>query len=208
MNASTYSGYLNADYTGLATGAEAAAIARHGLITLSWMQDICDNARNTTPPSCQYARADESLRQQATALKRLNPAARVLVYRNCALGLSTYAGSCTKMYDARWRSWWLRAGDTASGAILNDPIDPTEGVRADRTAFNCTSGAWQPGRHLMDQYLWDYRLPEVQDYLVEDLRSLVAGGQAGADGVWLDDTAAVFTVQSPHITTLMPSQSD
>jgi hypothetical protein len=192
MNASTYSGYLNADYTGLAADVEAAAIARHGLITLSWMQDICHNSRNTTPPSCQYAHTDESLRQQAAALKRLNPTARVLVYRNCALGLSSYAESCIKMYDTRWQSWWLRTGDSPSGAILRDSIDPTEGVRADRTAFNCTPGvAWQAGRHLLDQYLWDYRLPEVQEYLVEDLRSLVAGGAAGADGVWLDDTAAV-----------------
>jgi hypothetical protein len=192
MNASTYSGYINADYTGLAAGEEAVAIARHGLITLSWMQDICHNSRNTTPPGCQYAHTDESLRQQAALLKRLNPSARVLVYRNCALGLSSYAGSCVKMYDSRWESWWLRAGNSASGSILKDSIDPTEGVRADRTAFNCTEGiAWQPGGHLLDQYLWDYRLPEVQEYLVQDLRSLVAGGEAGADGVWLDDTAAV-----------------
>eukprot|EP01052_Picozoa_sp_SAG31_P027423 SAG31_NODE_2567_length_5464_cov_2.804660_5_plen_72_part_00 len=35
MNASIYSGYLNADYTGLADTTRAAAIARHGLITLS-----------------------------------------------------------------------------------------------------------------------------------------------------------------------------
>ena len=145
MNASVYSGYLNADYHGLAEPAKAAAIARHGLITLSWMQDICHNSRNTTPPSCRYAHADDSLRRQAAALKRLNPGARVLIYRNCALGLSPYGESCAKMYGEQWQSWWLRADDTPSGAILNDPIDPTQGVRADRTAFNCTPGPWVAG---------------------------------------------------------------
>lgn len=190
MNASVYSGYLNAAYLRQADEAEAAAIARHGLITLSWMQDICHNTRNTTPPSCRYAHADDSLRQQAAALRRLNPSARVLIYRNCALGLSSYGEQCKKMYDKQQAAWWLRAGDTPSGAILNDGIDPTQGARADRAAFNCSPGG--PGLHLMDQYLWDYRRPDAQQFLVDDLKGLAAG----ADGIWLDDTHAVRLLTS------------
>eukprot|EP01052_Picozoa_sp_SAG31_P027422 SAG31_NODE_2567_length_5464_cov_2.804660_4_plen_184_part_00 len=97
------------------------------------MQDICHNSRNTTPPTCRYAHAEDSLQQQVIALKRINPAARVFVYRNCALGLSTYGNSCAKMYGEATANWWLRVGDVKTAAVLNDPIDPTAGVRADRT---------------------------------------------------------------------------
>ena len=73
MNRSTYTGYVDLSYTGMANSTLAAEAARHGLVTVSWMIDICDNARWNQPSTpenvCQFGHTDESLREQARLLK-------------------------------------------------------------------------------------------------------------------------------------------
>ena len=155
MNRSTHTGYLDVNYTGLATGPAAAAIARFGLITVSWMLDVCHSARAPAggAGACANAHTDSSLRAQAAAFKQRNPAARVLVYRNCALGLSPYAEQCAKMHAPEFKSWWLRENDTALHPVLNSAVDPTDGGRL------CGSPAVPGAGWIQDQYLLDYRIP-------------------------------------------------
>ena len=72
MNRSTYTGYMDVNNSGLANSTRAAGIVRHGLITLSWMQDICHNARiDPSKGKCTYAHTDDSLREQAARLQNL-----------------------------------------------------------------------------------------------------------------------------------------
>ena len=70
MNRSTYSGYMDLNYTGLANAELAANVTKHGLITISWMTDICHNSvseDNDNP--CETAHTDDTLRTQAAQLK-------------------------------------------------------------------------------------------------------------------------------------------
>ena len=186
MNRSTYSGYLDLNYTGLANSTVLAAAARYGLVTVSWNQNICSNTRVASPKStCAFAHADDSLRAQADRIHAASPSTRVLVYRNCALGMSTYGEQCKKMYDPKYAAWWLRDNDIATGAFLNSAIDPTKG-----DGDNGQNGSLCPGpktEHIQDQYLLDFRNASARQFLVDDLKGLVAGG---ADGIWLDDVHA------------------
>ena len=190
MNRSTYTGYVDLNYTGVANDTLARAAARHGLVTISWMTNICNNARiplPTTPNNtCLYSHTDESLREQARLLKSLRPSTRVLVYRNCALALTIYGEQCAKMYDPSYSSWWLRENDTATHPILDQWIDPT------KLTFHLATCARQPNTtHRMHQFLLDFRKDEAQQWLLDDLRGLLqVNNSAGADGIWLDDTHA------------------
>jgi hypothetical protein len=175
MNRSTYSGYMDLNYTGLANSTVLAAAARYGLVTVSWSQDICANARVASPKSaCSFAHADDSLRAQAARIHAASPETRVLVYRNCALGMSTYGEQCKRMYDPNFAPWWLRDHDTATGAFLNSAVDPTKG-----DGDNGQKGSLCPGpkvERIQDQYLLDYRNASARQFLVDDLK--VAMGES------------------------------
>eukprot|EP01050_Picozoa_sp_SAG11_P004927 SAG11_NODE_328_length_10690_cov_25.464357_4_plen_928_part_00 len=186
MSRSTYTGYLDLNYSGLANSTVLAAASRYGLVTVSWNQDICHNARVSSPRSaCAFAHADGSLRAQAARIRALNPTTRVLLYRNCALGMSTYGEQCRKMYDPAFARWWLRSHDSKTGPFLNSGIDPTKGDGDNGQRGSICPGP--PAQRKQDQYLLDYRNASARQFLVDDLKGLVAGG---ADGIWLDDTHA------------------
>eukprot|EP01052_Picozoa_sp_SAG31_P018107 SAG31_NODE_1268_length_9068_cov_6.241164_8_plen_1170_part_00 len=186
MNRSTYTGYLDLNYSGLANSTVLGAASRYGLVTVSWNQDICHNARVSSPRSaCAFAHADGSLRAQAARIRALSPTTRVLLYRNCALGMSTYGEQCRKMYDPAFARWWLRSHDSKTGPVLNSGIDPTKGDGDNGQRGSICPGP--PAQRKQDQYLLDFRNASARQFLVDDLKGLVAGG---ADGIWLDDTHA------------------
>ena len=192
MNRSTYTGYLDLSYIGMANSTVLAAVSKYGLVTVSWNQDICHNALVASPKSaCTFAHADDSLRAQAARIRAVSPTTRVLLYRNCALGMSTYGEQCAKMYDEAYAPWWLRARDSAQGVFLNSAIDPTkgDGDNGQKGASICPAPTHNTTQqqHTQDQYLLDYRNASARQFLVDDLKGLVADG---ADGIWLDDVHA------------------
>ena len=85
----------------------------------------------------------------------------------------------------------MKPGHMPQGVFLNSAIDPTkgDGDNGQKGASICPAPTHNTTQqqHIQDQYLLDYRNASARQFLVDDLKGLVADG---ADGIWLDDVHA------------------
>ena len=162
MNRSTCT-FPPGNHTGFDNPSRVAVLARYGLVTLSWQTRICVNAQVSSDPDtpCAHAQAECGLDAQARRIKQINPHTRVLVYRNTELGMSSFAQQCAKMYDSRYRGYWLR--DAQDGRPYNEP--------AHQNQFGtCLSSQNRTGVGLrQDQYFRDFRNKSSAADFVENI---------------------------------------
>jgi hypothetical protein len=111
---------------------------------------------------------EDTLAQQAAIIKAVNPKTRVYVYRNSELALNIYDNAAKVMYDPSKTNWFVL---NPNGTIYNDS----------RRIDN----------YRMDQFCWDHRNPEVQDYFVNYYVGS-AFNQSIADGLFYDDDGGIW----------------
>jgi len=115
-----------------------------------------------------------SLAVQAIAFKAANPKLRVFVYRNSELALNIYDAGAKVMYDPSKTNWFVLL---PNGTIYNDSTIV--------------------GNYRMDQFCWDHRNPDVQDYFVNEYVG-VAFNQSMVDGVFYDDDGGIWQERSNY----------
>jgi len=118
---------------------------------------------------------EETLAQQAAFIKAVNPKTRVFVYRQSELALSIFDNGSKVMYDPSKKSDWFVL--YPNGTIYNDSTK-VFGYR-------------------MDQFCWDHRNPDVQDYFVN---SYIASAfyQSSVDGIFYDDDEGIWSERSNY----------
>jgi hypothetical protein len=115
------------------------------------------------------AHREETSAQQAALIKAVNPKTRVFVYRQSQLALNIFDTSANVMYDPSKASNWFVV--FPNGTIYNDSAI-VDGFR-------------------MDQFCWDHRNPDVQDYFVYTYVGS-AFNQTIADGVFYDQDGGIW----------------
>ncbi|CAF4675766.1 unnamed protein product [Rotaria sp. Silwood1] len=117
---------------------------------------------------------EETLAQQAAFIKAVNPKTRVFVYRQSELALNIFDNGAKVMYDPSKTDWFvLFPNDT----IYNDSV--------------------KVDNYRMDQFCWDHRNPEVQDYFVNYYIGS-AFVHSIVDGVFYDDDEGIWEERSNY----------
>jgi hypothetical protein len=111
---------------------------------------------------------EDTLAEQAAIIKAVNPKTRVYVYRQSELALNVFDNGAKVMYDPTKTNWFVLF---PNGTIYNDS----------RKIDN----------YRMDQFCWDHRNPEVQDYFVNYYAGS-AFNQSSVDGVFYDDDGGIW----------------
>ena len=131
-----------------------------GLISLDWsVASSIWQKPNQSESTCE-----ETSIEGCRRIKALFPDTRCFIYHNMELALQAFTTQRTVMYDASKADYFIQYTDgrgTKNGSIYNEPGGPG------------------------DQYFWDYRLPEVQDYYVSSVLSTLADD--AVDGTFTDD---------------------
>jgi hypothetical protein len=111
---------------------------------------------------------EDTLAQQAALIKAVNPKIRVYVYRNSELALNVFDNGAKVMYDPSKTNWFVLF---PNGTIYND--------------------SRIIGDYRMDQFCWDHRNPDAQDYFVN---YYIASGfnQSSVDGLFYDDDRGIW----------------
>ncbi len=117
---------------------------------------------------------EETLVIQTAYIKAVNPKTRVYVYRNSELALSIYDSGAQVMYDPSKTNWFVLF---PNGSIYNDST----------IVFG----------YRMDQFCWDHRNPDVQDYFVNYYVGS-AFNQSIVDGVFYDDDEGIWAERSNY----------
>ncbi len=117
---------------------------------------------------------EETLAQQAAIIKAVNPKTRVFVYRQSELALNIFDTNAKVMYDPSKTNWFVL---WPNGTIYNDS----------RRIHN----------YRMDQFCWDHRNPDVQDYFV-NYYVASAFNQSSVDGIFYDDDAGIWQERSHY----------
>jgi hypothetical protein len=117
---------------------------------------------------------EETLAIQAGFIKAANPKTRVFVYRQAELALSIFDNGAKVMYDPSKANWFVLF---PNGTIYNDPTIV--------------------GNYRMDQFCWDHRNPDVQDYFVNYYVGSVFN-QSNIDGIYYDDDPGIWTERPNH----------
>ena len=150
--------------------------ARFNVLSFDW-----GNAMNVWGNNSAYkpknTPCEEFLVEQAALVKAANPNAHVFVYRNLELALEWLKSERDAMYDDSKKDWFLQYTDGMghkNGTIYNEPTNST-GVP-------------------LDQYFWDWRVPEMVDYWINNV--VMGPGGTGApggvvDGVFTDDVQGI-----------------
>ena len=174
--------FPDGNHTGPDNAARAAAEARYGMVTFGWETDVCDTAQPSSPQrACTHAGTEAALDAAAARLKAINPAVKVVLYRNTELGLSIYKDQCEKMYDPAYSGFYLK---NSSGAVITERAAfPGDGISA--CPGEPRAGAWG-----MDQTFTDFRNASAAAWFVDTVVGRVARSPH-ADGVWFDDPSGV-----------------
>ena len=117
---------------------------------------------------------EDTLAQQAAIIKAVNPKTRVYVYRQSELALNIFDNGAKVMYDPSKTNWFVLF---PNGTIYNDS------TRVDN--------------YRMDQFCWDHRNPDVQDYFVNYYAGSVFN-QSVVDGVFYDDDGGIWQERANH----------
>jgi hypothetical protein len=137
--------------------------ALHGVIGIDW-------ANHYELPMHR----EDTLAQQATFIKAVNPKTRIYVYRNSELALNVFDTGAKVMYDRSKNDWFVLF---PNGTIYNDAriID----------------------KYRMDQFCWDHRNPDAQDYFVNHYVGS-AFTQSVTDGIFYDDDGGIWQEREHH----------
>jgi len=111
---------------------------------------------------------EDTLAEQAAIIKRINPETRVFVYRQSELALNVFDNGAKVMYDPTKSHWFVLF---PNGTIYNDS----------RIFDN----------YRLDQFCWDHRNPDVQDYFVNTYIAS-AFNQSSIDGIFYDDDEGIW----------------
>ena len=111
---------------------------------------------------------EDTLAQQAEIIKAINPKTRIFVYRQSELALNIFDNGAKVMYDPSKTNWFVLF---PNGSIYNDSTIV--------------------GNYRMDQFCWDHRNPDVQDYFVNYYIGS-AFNQSVVDGIFYDDDAGIW----------------
>jgi hypothetical protein len=117
---------------------------------------------------------EDTLAQQAAIIKAVNPKTRVFVYRQSELALNVFDNGAKVMYDPSKTNWFVLF---PNGSIYNDST--------------------RVANYTMDQFCWDHRNPEVQDYFVNYYAGS-AFNQSVVDGVFYDDDGGIWQERSNY----------
>ncbi len=117
---------------------------------------------------------EDTLAQQAAIIKAVNPKTRVFVYRQSELALNIFDNGAKVMYDPSKTNWFVL---WPNGTIYNDSTPV--------------------GNYRMDQFCWDHRNPDVQDYFVNYYVGS-AFNQSVVDGVFYDDDGGIWEERSHY----------
>jgi hypothetical protein len=117
---------------------------------------------------------EETLVIQAAYIKAVNPKTRIFVYRNAELALNIYDTCAKVMYDPSKTNWFVLF---PNGTIYNDST--------------------RIGNYRMDQFCWDHRNPDAQDYFVNYYVGS-AFNQSIVDGVFYDDDGGIWAERSNY----------
>jgi len=194
LNASTF--VYTCSYERLTDVSPSSVIARFGLVAFDWSEgkELWDKE---SPMTCE-----ETLVAQAAALKRSNPAARVLAYRNIVKALPWQATPRAALARADAASWFLGfAPGVATHSprcdtnfapprcsnLFHDQVQTPQFPNNSKYDGTCS----QPcdcGPVACGEFLWDHTEPAVRDFIVNEYM-LGAGGLASGvlDGFSLDD---------------------
>jgi hypothetical protein len=116
---------------------------------------------------------EETLAQQAAIIKAVNPKTRVFVYRQSELALNIFDTNANVMYDPSKTNWFVL---WPNGTIYNDST--------------------KIGNYRMDQFCWDHRNPDVQDYFVNTY--IGSAFHQSVDGIFYDDDEGIWQERSNH----------
>lgn len=199
LNASTilmacsYPGFLN-----------LTNVARFAIIDLDW-----SNAKqlwaNAHPMTCE-----EALVEQAAAIKAVNPAARVWVYRNNAKALPWFSSVRTKLADPAFAGFFLPfkpGGSLPNGTYYVDPCDwnydpprcsglyhdqvqSPEHPAAERPEDgNCTAAPCDCGAVPCGEYIWSHTNgSDFQSWFIsEHIMGPTGLGNPNISGFYFDD---------------------
>jgi hypothetical protein len=117
---------------------------------------------------------EDTLAIQAAIVKAINPKTRVFVYRQSELALNIFDNGAKVMYDPSKTNWFVLF---PNGSIYNDST--------------------RVGNYRMDQFCWDHRNPEVQDYFVNYYVGS-AFNQSVVDGMFYDDDGGIWQERSHY----------
>ena len=184
-------------YNRLTDVSPTSIIAKFGLVAFDWSEgkELWDKQQ---PMTCE-----KTLIAQAAALKRSNPRARVLAYRNIVKALPWQATPRAALARADAASWFLgfspavasphspRCDPTFSpprcSALFHDQVQTPRYPNNSKYDGTCS----QPcdcGPVPCGEYLWRHTEPAVREFIVNEY-ALGAGGLASGvlDGFSLDD---------------------
>jgi len=111
---------------------------------------------------------------QAAYIKAVNPKTRVYVYRNSELALNVFDNCAKIMYDPSKANWFVVF---PNGTIYNDSA--------------------KVGNYSMDQFCWDHRNLDAQDYFVNYYAGS-AFNQSIVDGVFYDQDGGIWSERSNY----------
>lgn len=119
---------------------------------------------------------EATLTQQASIIKSVNPNTRVFVYRQSELALNVFDNGAKVMYDPTKTNWFVLY---PNGTIYNDST--------------------RVGNYRMDQFCWDHRNPDVQDYFVNHYIAS-AFNESVIDGIFYDDDEGIWAERQNYPT--------
>eukprot|EP00937_MAST-01D_sp_MAST-1D-sp2_P007094 g7094.t1 len=155
---------------------------------------------------------EETLLQQARAVKAATPSARVLVYRNLVKALPWFSSVREKMLDPLYAGWFLSFSDAVRTNHSASHVPVCTGAKCSllyHDQFQTPSTAGEPGTCLggecdcgaglpCGEYLWDHRNASLRKWLVDEfVLGAAALGSPDIDGFYFDDSWHTAPLQPP-----------
>ena len=175
---------------------QESAYRNWGLVDIDW-----SNARavwsSAEPMTCQ-----ETLLQQARAVKAATPGAKVMVYRNLVKALPWYSAVREKIRDPAYSGWFLKFSDAVRANHSAAHVPVCTGTKCSllyhdqwqtpgpAEAGTCLNGPCDCGDGIpCGEYLWDHRNQSLRDWLLNEfVLGDAALGSPDVDGFYFDDS--------------------
>jgi hypothetical protein len=181
-------------------------MAKFGVVDFDWSNSKGEWSA-ATPMDCE-----ERLLIQADMVKKVNPQAKVMVYRNLVKALPWFSSVREKMLDPAFADWFLpfdpnltkyhtpNCSTDASGTKcskfyhdLGQTPKPNQ-TQHNNTVRLCRTGVCDCGEGLpCGEYLWNHRNSSLRKWLVDEfvMNNRTGAGNPNIDGFYLDDQWSV-----------------
>ena len=133
---------------------------------------------------------DARLATQAAAIKAINPATHVWIYRNLVKALSWYGAVREKLEDPAFSGWFLHFNnpDPTNYSVPRGNTTLYHSQDQTPTTAECGAGGCDCGKVPCGEYLWDPRNASLRSWLInEHILGPTGLGNPNVSGFYFDD---------------------